>query len=254
MNPRPSVEALLRFYREKDNHESERGLAGVLKAEEEYPNATTDAERMLRSIRALDRTAEPKRLLDIGAGYGFFSRAAKGYQVTAIEACPRAGKIAEKVSGVLPLPVSFEEYSSEEGQFSAVLMSQVLEHSHDVQLWISKAARLLKRGGVLAIALPSFSSIFRLLLNEREAYICPPEHLNFFSRRCLSALLAQNGLKVRSVNYVSRIPRMAIQKRFPFLGAIGVHASWLAATAILRAVDTMNLGMMLNVYATKECD
>jgi hypothetical protein len=75
-------------------------------------------------------------------------------------------------------------------------MSQILEHVSDVNSWMRNAWGLLKRGGTIAIALPNFNSMFRLVLGRRDPYIIPPEHLNFFSTGNLKALLSKHGFKV----------------------------------------------------------
>jgi len=52
----------------------------------------------------------------------------------------------------------------------------------------SKAHTILERNGIVAIALPNLGSIFRIVMQEMEPYICPPAHLIFFNPYSLSKL------------------------------------------------------------------
>ena len=254
--PRPPLDFLKDYY-----HESGQGSASVRSSEEvfaregEYPNSTVDAKRMLSTIaETLDERAvpHPRALLDVGCGYGFFTREAlsRGYDVSALEPASVERALAEKITGLRPIPLPFEEFSDEGRGYAAILMSQVLEHALNVNLWVEKAHRLLTPGGVLAVALPNFGSVFRLLLQERDPYISPPEHLNFFSPRSLSFLLVKHGFRVRTIQWVSRLGKDVLFRRVPaarFLGA-GVRTPLNLA---LASIDALHLGMMINIYAEK---
>ncbi|MBK7314427.1 methyltransferase domain-containing protein [Candidatus Aalborgicola defluviihabitans] len=191
-----------------------------------------------------------KHFLDVGCGYGFFSKAAqsRGYQVTSIELAKTERAIATQMLGVQPIASSFEAFSGESGKFSVVLMSQILEHALDFNDWIVKAKGLLKENGHLVIALPNFGSIFRYLMQEREPYICPPAHINFFNTRSLSVLLQKHGFQVVERQWITRIPKSALRSRFgDLMGTSLVPFSKIAASAI----DSSHLGMMINIYAQK---
>ena len=74
-------------------------------------------------------------------------------------------------------------------------MSQILEHACDINLWMEKVHGLLKEEGLVAIAVPNFNSFLRFFLEEREPYITPPAHLNFFSPTSLGRLLEKHGFR-----------------------------------------------------------
>ena len=230
-----------------------KSIEMVLEEEEQFPNSTIDAKRIVRTIESIKPVNVSKTLLDIECGYGFFSREAfrTDYDVTALELASNERQIAIELASIDPIPVSFEDFPHDSKRFSVILMSQILEHANDVNLWISKADSLLINGGVLVIALPNFQSIFRELLQENEPYINPPAHLNFFSRRSLTALLEKHGFTVEATQWVSRIPPKAFERRFSFLGKPGLVAINTANTLALRIFDVLRLGMMVNVYAKK---
>jgi 2-polyprenyl-3-methyl-5-hydroxy-6-metoxy-1,4-benzoquinol methylase len=256
VDPRPSHEFLKGYYAQVGHGQpTAQSLAEILRRERDYPNSSLDARRMLNTIvRTLEGRSPqyPRTLLDVGCGYGFFAREAlaRGFVVRALEPALVERSIAEEMSGLKPIPESFEEFRGSDGSFVAILMSQILEHALDVNVWIDKANRLLCPGGVLAIALPNFGSIFRLLMQEREPYICPPAHLNFFSAKSLSRLLEKKGLEVREIQCISRLDPKVLLRRIPagrFLG----RGLALGSRLTLDLFDTFHFGMMVNIYAQK---
>ena len=127
-------------------------------------------------------------------------------------------------------------------------MSQILEHAHDVNEWLSRAAKLLRRGGVLAVALPNFQSIFRRILQHRDPYICPPAHLNFFGPTNLTLLFEKHGFQVTGMQWTTRMPTSVIAKRM----AIGESIiSMLPLKMLMNLIDRARLGMMITVYGIK---
>lgn len=258
VNPRPTLRFLMDFYRSGSDGHSEGeapSLQAVLAQEARFPNSTLDAARMVRTIGGLlgrGSTEVAPTLLDVGSGYGFFSREAadRGFHVCALEADDKSSQVFAEMLGFEPTPVFFEQYQREGPPFDAILMSQVLEHVLDVRQWLVKARGLLRDGGVLAIALPNFGSAFRRLLQEREPYITPPAHLNYFDANNLSRLLSATGFDVRIVQWVTRIPPTAFGRRLPpFARPIAPLLSG-AATLACGAMDRLRLGQIVNVYAT----
>jgi SAM-dependent methyltransferase len=251
VNPRPPIAELMRYYADAPAGSKQSvTLAGILEDEHSFPNSTLDAQRMVSTIRSLQHPEVPRTFLDVGCGYGFYTHAAlrRDYAVTAIELGSHERNLARSLTGIAPLDTSFEAFAGKPGSFGVVLMSQILEHAHDVNAWVAKAHGLLAPGGILAIALPNFASFTRRLLQEREPYITPPEHLNFFSSRSMSRLLREHGFDVISTQCISRVRPQAYERRLARPLASVVRASLPLA---LRAIDTLGMGIMLNAFARK---
>lgn len=257
VNPRPSLDFLKAHYAGGGHGISSGSLTpeSVIAAETNDPNSTIDAKRMIGTVERLlvgqHRTS--RRLLDVGAGYGFFSREAsiKGFTVVAIDIAEPERQIARSISGIDPIHTAFENVDLTDSSFSVVLMSQVLEHALDVEAWISKAWLLLETNGILAIALPNFGSLQRIILGQNEPYICPPDHLNFFTPGALRRLLEMNGFAVETSQHVSRIPRQTIKRHIPSIAAPLARPLWVLTNMTLRMVDLMGLGSIMNIYARK---
>lgn len=254
-NPRPTFAFLMDYYASAGGGDAaiNSGVADVLRAEAEYPNSTLDAKRLIGTIRNLSPSVAGKKFLDVGCGSGFFSReaVAAGFDVCAIELSENGRNITADLAGIRPAPSSFEEYACDPGSLSVILMSQILEHVLDVNAWIEKAHGLLERGGVLAIALPNYASLFRVVMQEREPYICPPEHLNFFSKTSLSRLLEKHNFKVEDVQWVSRIPSRSLFARLPMVPQFLFPAFELASGIALKTIDALQLGALVSVYGRK---
>jgi 2-polyprenyl-3-methyl-5-hydroxy-6-metoxy-1,4-benzoquinol methylase len=250
INPRPSLKSILDFYSNSNGKKSEikLELSKIITQEKLEPNSTVDANRFINNLNKLSGNPSEKNLLDIACGHGFFSKAAKDsqYSVTAIEISPPEKNIAEKLLGQPVLDTPFEKFYSDK-KFSAILMSQVLEHVTDPAEWLKKANSLQDQGGVIILAVPNFRSIFSRVLKENDPFMIPPEHLNFFSEKGLRILLHKSGYEIIYSETVSRVPYSAIEKRFGpfsrFIHAVGIF--------FLKIIDHFGMGMFINIYARK---
>jgi len=259
VNPRPSLDFLMEFYSNFGHGHGEKAseihkLESILSNEKNDPNSTIDARRMIRTIKSLTGHMSNTSFLDVGCGYGFFSKEAMnaGFDVTAIELAETEREIAHEMTGLTPVACSFEEFDCAPESLSVIFMSQILEHALDINLWIKKAHELLANDGIIAIALPNFASIFRMVMQENEPYVCPPAHLNFFNPSSLSRLLEKHGFKVEAIQWVSRIPKRAFEKRMPQIGKPMLPVINALEYMSLKAIDTAHLGMMINVYGRKK--
>lgn len=260
INPRPSLDFLKDFYGSL-GYGSEDGpqviptKESVLAKEAADPHSTIDARRLVSRTSQLvgAQSARKGRFLDVGCGYGFFSREAvdHGFEVVALDLATNKRKVCKEITGLDSLPCSFEDYECEPGAFSAVLLSQVLEHVSDVNLWMTKANTMLAEGGILTIALPNFSNAFRYLFHENSPYIIPPEHLNFFSARSLSTLLERHGFKVEAVEWVSKLPKEVVRRRLPTAVRPVFPLVNLLSGLAFATLDALHLGLMLNIYGRK---
>lgn len=256
VNPRPSRAEIAAMYRDLGGHCSDSATAeDVLASERVAPNSTVDAQRIVQKLVAVTRPAG--RLLDVGSGYGLFSAAAldAGFEVDALEIAPLERTLGREISGIEALPDAFEDYDALPATYDAILMSQVLEHAVDIGEWAFKAAYFLRPGGVLCVAVPNFGGLLRRLLQQRDPYVTPPVHLNYFSSGNLRRLLGDRGLTTIHAETVSRVRADALVGRLPRavapLHRLATPAVRVLQRPLLAPVDHSGLGMFLNVYARK---
>jgi 2-polyprenyl-3-methyl-5-hydroxy-6-metoxy-1,4-benzoquinol methylase len=193
---------------------------------------------------------QPGLFLDIGAGFGFFSRAASenGFQVDALEPSPSCQDVFTLMNGFKPYPemLSASFVQKHSGIYDVVLMSQVLEHVSDIKECVSNLNILLHSGGICAIAVPHFRSLVSMVQCRKDMFIIPPEHLNFFTIRGLTSLFLRQGFKPLKIETISRFNSMRIRRIFPFSSLI-----ILGLSSVLNLADMYNKGMFINAYFQK---
>ena len=82
-------------------------------------------------------------------------------------------------------------------------MYHVLEHLHDPREALSKAYQLLKRGGLLVVAVPNFDSLQARIFRQRWYHLDAPRHLYHFTPHTLKMLLHEVGFKVLETRWFS---------------------------------------------------
>ena len=155
------------------------------------------------------------------------------------------------MTGVESAATAFEDYVLSGPPLDVILLSQILEHAHDITRWLLKCREMLAVGGVLAIALPNFGSLARLVLQEREPFICPPEHLNFFTAASLKVLVEKHGFRVEATEWITRVPKSAFARRLPAVLQSAVPLINAAAGLATRSIDAAHMGSVLRLYAQK---
>jgi SAM-dependent methyltransferase len=248
--PRPSDAFLLSYYRELPDAEPAT-LEQLLAAEESYPNAMVDAARICEICA---RESVGSRFLDVGAGTGFFSRAAldRGFRVTACEPHSASRAVFRRMNGFEPHATFLDDAFADghASRFDVVLLSQVLEHVRDPAGFIRNAAKVLEPGGLIAIAVPHFGSALSRVQGTRDMFVTPPEHLSYFTRKGLETLLRHHGFEIRRRETVSRIDAARVARRIPlpfFAWHVVKCVHW-----VLRASDPFGWGTILRIYASKQ--
>ena len=77
--------------------------------------------------------------------------------------------------------------------FDVVVMFEVIEHLFDPRLVLEQVQRLLRPGGTLVLSTPNFNALSRFALGNSWAVLSPAEHLYYFTRDSLRALLQAAG-------------------------------------------------------------
>jgi 2-polyprenyl-3-methyl-5-hydroxy-6-metoxy-1,4-benzoquinol methylase len=172
-----------------------------------------DARMLIRQITQLSSARGPS--LDVGSGNAAFSYHLQkaGYTPLLIDLDPRAEPAARLVPNSTFRLVSFEEIHDKQS-FDAIIMSQVLEHFIDPVDALRHARELLTEQGVLAVAVPNFGGLYKVL-GRKDPFLTPPIHLNFFTPRSLELAMKHAGLHVvrwRSASRIALSPRFGIFK------------------------------------------
>lgn len=143
-----------------------------------------------------------KSLFDIGCGYAqsllYFRK--RGLIVSGLETAGEAVKHAAS----LGLPVfqsEIEKFGHPQEKHDIVMLLNVLEHLRNpLKSLVEIRKKFLKRGGILVIDVPNEFNDFQTVANEEfklnEWWVCPPNHINYFSVSSLSRLLKRAGYQI----------------------------------------------------------
>jgi SAM-dependent methyltransferase len=139
---------------------------------------------------------QPCRLLDVGCGVGDLAAvfARRGWSAAGIEPSVQAAKHA-RAAGVEAVTGTLDDAPWPDGEFDAIIFNHSLEHIDDPAAAVAAAARLLRPGGLLAIAVPNFGSWQRRLFGSAWFQLDLPRHLQHFDRDSLAALVEAAGLR-----------------------------------------------------------
>jgi 2-polyprenyl-3-methyl-5-hydroxy-6-metoxy-1,4-benzoquinol methylase len=216
-----------------------------------YPDSMADASRIVRRCIQL---CAGKDFLDIGAGFGFFTKeaVAQGYRVTAIEPNPNGASAIRKHAGVKPLRNHLSgEISKKLGQGVAdvVLLSQVVEHLSDIEEAVTAIWDLLRPNGLAAIAVPHFGSVVSRIQGKRDMYLTPPEHLNYFTTRGLTSLFRRFGFIPVYTETVTKVPKARLERLFH--PGKARQLVWKTTYQLLHMCDYFRMGMVINAYFRK---
>ncbi|MFA5405773.1 MAG: class I SAM-dependent methyltransferase [Candidatus Nanoarchaeia archaeon] len=161
---------------------------------------------------------QPKRILDIGCGDGWFGAKLKkvfGAEVTGVDILDKA-LITAKKKGLLTkkFDLSKNNWPLKSNYFDLIIAGDIIEHVYDTENFIKECKRLLKKGGQLIISTPninSYANRFLLLFGKMPLYIDfapnltsydfvePSGHVRVFNNDSLKRLVTHYGLRVDRV-------------------------------------------------------
>ena len=157
--------------------------------------AVSNAQECLRWIGNYLEDYQGKKLLDIGAHYGFFVAEAEkfGFHARGIEINKHA--VAEAHKRGISLHLGSAEKFPITGPFDVITMFHVLEHVEDPQLIINNIVKNLRPGGLFIMEVPNIESYLAKHHGLSWKYIAL-EHLWYFSPATLRKLLADSGFQI----------------------------------------------------------
>ncbi|MGD0092881.1 MAG: class I SAM-dependent methyltransferase [Planctomycetota bacterium] len=145
VSPRPRVGAMKPYYDAK--YQDATG--------ERSPRQQRRAQRHLARLRRYHPV--PGRVLEVGAGDGYFLNAARaaGWQVEGLELSePRVAR-AREWFGLALYCCDLDAARFAPAEFDAIIMLQLLEHLHNPRAALQRAHELLRPGGVLVLSTPN---------------------------------------------------------------------------------------------------
>ncbi|MGC2374545.1 MAG: class I SAM-dependent methyltransferase [Solirubrobacteraceae bacterium] len=189
---------------------------------EAVPDGLAPAYASLREAFLLERVAQESeragrtlRVLDFGCGEGHFAAALVrcGAEVVAVDVAeePLRRARARHPDLDLRLVVADAPLRLGDGSFDVVWAGETIEHLADTSGWLSELRRVLRSGGLVLLSTPDHGPLSRLRLalggRAFEAHFDPrSDHLRFYTRRVLGALLADFGFDEVTVTGAGGLP------------------------------------------------
>jgi SAM-dependent methyltransferase len=158
-------------------------------------------ERYLDLIQQVWRPASAKpRMLDIGCAHGemLSAASARGFQATGLETSPAASEARRLGYTVHSMELADAGFADQ--AFELITLVDVLEHIPKPRQFLDEIRRILTPTGALFIGTPDVSSIVARILRDRWPHY-KQEHLWYFDRSTLRALLESESLDVEHISY-----------------------------------------------------
>ena len=193
--PQPAAHELGRYYASNDyisHSDTKKGLINKI-----YHLARRYMLEKKYDVVSRASRKEMGSLLDVGAGTGHFAHYMSEYHwdVTALEPDENARNVgAEKLEmEIHPLEVLGQ---LKEDSFDVITLWHVLEHVQDISGYISNFKTLLRKDGVLIIAIPNHTSRDAKQYGMKWAAYDVPRHLWHFSPASMEKLLTKHGFEL----------------------------------------------------------
>lgn len=213
------------------------------------------AALLLRYVRG----TSPRRVLDVGAGSGFFARTLLGALPVRSGVCLDTGYERDWLESVDGKPLEFRRATGVTDA-DLILLMDVLEHVDDDVAVLRSYVETAPPGARFVISVPAFSWLW----SAHDTFL---GHRRRYTLRRVSALLVAAGLQPTSVFYfyglvfpAAAVRRLAHRLRLgsaPVSSDLREHAPWLnallhrACLAELR-VARFNRAFGLSVFAVAE--
>lgn len=205
VSPRPSAEEDRAFY---DANAQDRARGKTVDRDGLREAASYDTARHVRLLESLG-VARDARVLDVGAGYGFFATAladAGFTRVTGFEISEERRALASEWGGapVLGLDVTAPDLGEHAGAYDVVTLFHVLEHTADPAGFLRSLARLVAPGGLLVVEVPNADELMLETCPAYDDFYWIRAHLLYFTARTLAHAFERAGLPAPDVRFEQR--------------------------------------------------
>ena len=163
-------------------------------------------ECLVEELRRSGNTAESLSLLEVGCAYGYFLDEARKYfgPVRGIEVNEEVARIGRERFGLTVDSSPEAIMSIERESLDVIAMWDVVEHLQRPRSVLASCAKGLRPGGLLCLTTGDIGSLLARTMGRRWRLINPPQHIAYFSRDTLTALLHECGFDVLDVRHRGR--------------------------------------------------
>ena len=175
-----------------------------------------------RRAGAIRDRSRPGPALDVGCGRGILLSQLRdlGYEPYGVEISEHAAWNARNRAGAEVHVGNFMTAPYGAEQFHVVVFWHVLEHMSNPFAALRHAHALLKKGGLLVVAVPNLDSLQARLSGRNWFHLDIPRHYYHFTRRSLEGALRRSGFRLVETAHFSfeQNPYGWVQSLFNMLG------------------------------------
>jgi len=176
------------------------------------------------------------RILDVGAGLGFFVKFAgeiKGWESFGVEISKGGYNFGkEKLKLKNFFCGKLEKTNFEDNSFDIITMWDVVEHLSKPHSILQKSINLLKDGGFLFLHTPNGevqllkSKIKKLFFGEKEGkhYLEARDHLNLYKKSTITRLLKESGFE--TIEFVHLPPIQSVAGKSDYIKVLAKNLWW----------------------------
>lgn len=178
-------------------YESDASASGGRQGYPSYRGARDSMNRsFVARVAVVRRFVSAGTLLEGGAAYGFFLKAAEPYfDVTGLEVSPYAAEVARREFLAPVVHGTIERTQFADASFDAVVLWDVIEHLVEPLTALREVRRIMKPGGYLFVSTDDSHHWLPRLLGRHWWGLAPPLHLCHFSKDALRAACRVAGLE-----------------------------------------------------------
>jgi 2-polyprenyl-3-methyl-5-hydroxy-6-metoxy-1,4-benzoquinol methylase len=211
----------------------------------ESENLRLNFRRRIATLKQLAPDLASAELFEIGCAYGFFLNEIKSHVRTASGIDISADAIGHAVNEQKVDARAADYLADDLGrQVDVIAMWDTIEHLPRPDLFVGKAARDLKPGGLLAITTGDIGALNARLRGKSWRMIHPPTHLQYFSASTLSHLLTEQGFDVVHVSH----PGNARKLRSVLYFIVALKANKPGLYNALQRLPLFNLNLTVNLF------
>jgi 2-polyprenyl-3-methyl-5-hydroxy-6-metoxy-1,4-benzoquinol methylase len=148
-------------------------------------------------LRVIKRYAPQARVLDVGAGNGYFvclARTEFGFNADGLEISDAEAAYARETFGIEFLR---GDLASVPERYAVITSFNVLEHVQQPMALLAQMSERLEAAGYLVLTTPNPTCIHRRLRGlNKWSMVCPPHHINLFTRGALEESLSRSRFEI----------------------------------------------------------